>query len=69
VQNVIALIVTPDGLPMSYEVLSGNTADNTTLSAFLQKIETTHGKADRIWVMDLGISTKETEKKRSIVSC
>lgn len=60
VQIVIALIVTPDGLPLSYEVLSGNTADNTTLSDFLENIETTYGKADRIWVMDRGIPTEET---------
>ena len=31
VQVVIALVVTPDGLPMAYEVLAGNTADGTTL--------------------------------------
>ena len=52
VQVVIALIVTPDGLPIAYEVLPGNTADRTTLREFLQKIETQYGKAQRIWVMD-----------------
>src|SRR5918995_602875 len=31
VQVVIALVVTPDGLPLAYEVLSGNTSDKTTL--------------------------------------
>ena len=59
VQVVIALIVTPEGFPLAYEVLPGNTADNTTLRAFLQKIETQYGKADRIWVMDRGIPTEE----------
>src|SRR5262249_20498569 len=58
-QVVIALIVTPEGFPLAYEVLPGNTADNTTLRAFLQKIETQYGKADRIWVMDRGIPTEE----------
>ena len=57
VQVVIALIVTPDGFPLAYEVLPGNTADNTTLRGFLHKIETQYGKAERIWVMDRGIPT------------
>ena len=35
VQVVIALIVTPEGFPLSYEVLAGNTADTTTLRDFL----------------------------------
>ena len=60
VQVVIALIVTPQGFPLTYEVLSGNTADKTTLKTFLQKIETQYGKARRIWVMDRGIPTEET---------
>jgi len=58
VQVVIALIVTPDGFPLAYEVLPGNTADNTTLRSFLGKIETQYGKAQRIWVMDRGIPTE-----------
>ena len=56
---MIALIVTPEGFPLAYEVLPGNTADNTTLRGFLQKIETQYGKAQRIWVMDRGIPTEE----------
>lgn len=59
VQVVIALIVTPQGFPLAYEVLAGNTADNTTLRAFLQKIEAQYGKAQRIWLMDRGIPTEE----------
>jgi hypothetical protein len=55
VQVVIALIVTPDGFPLAYEVLPGNTSDSTTLRGFLQKIEEQYGKAERIWVMDRGI--------------
>jgi len=60
VQVVIALIVTPDGFPIAYEVLAGNTTDKTTLADFLKKIETQYGKADRIWIMDRGIPTEET---------
>ena len=59
VQVVIALIVTPDGFPIAYEVLPGNSADNTTLREFLRKIETQYGKAQRIWVMDRGIPTEK----------
>lgn len=59
VQVVIALIVTPEGFPLAYEVLPGNTADCTTLRTFLRKIEAQYGKADRIWVMDRGIPTEE----------
>jgi hypothetical protein len=39
VQVVIALIVTPEGFPLAYEVMPGNTADNTTLEDFLARIE------------------------------
>ena len=59
VQVVIALIVTPEGYPLAYEVLPGNTADKTTLKDFLAKIEDQYGKADRVWVMDRGIPTEE----------
>ena len=59
VQVVIALIVTPEGFPLAYEVLPGNTSDKATLRRFLQKIETQYGKAERIWVMDRGIPTEE----------
>ena len=63
VQVVIALIVTPDGFPIAYEVLPGNTADKTTLRQFLHKIETQYGKAERVWVMDRGIPTEEVLKE------
>jgi len=58
VQVVIALIVTPDGLPLAYEVMPGNTSDKTTLRDFLARIEAQYGKADRTWVMDRGIPTE-----------
>ena len=52
--------MTPDGFPLAYEVLPGNTSDKTTLRDFLSKIEAQYGKAERIWVMDRGIPTEET---------
>jgi len=59
-QVVVALIVTPEGFPLGYDVLPGNTLDKTTLRFFLDKIETMYGKARRVWVMDRGIPTEET---------
>lgn len=59
VQVVIALVITPEGFPLAYEVMAGNTSDKTTLKAFLQKIESQYGKAHRIWVMDRGIPTED----------
>jgi transposase len=59
VQVVIALIVTPDGFPLAYEVMPGNTADKTTLRDFIQRIEAQYGKVGRTWVMDRGIPTEE----------
>jgi transposase len=59
VQVVIALIVTPEGFPLAYEVLAGHTSDKTTLAQFLKKIEEQYGKAERIWVMDRGIPTEK----------
>ena len=60
VQVVIALVITPEGLPLAYEILSGNTSDKTTLRDFLGRIERQYGKARRIWLMDRGIPTEET---------
>src|SRR5215467_8658252 len=62
-QLVIALVVTPDGFPLAYEVLNGNTADCSTLRGFLAKIETTYGKARRVWVMDRGIPSEAVLKE------
>ena len=58
VQVVIALIVTPEGFPLTYEVMPGNTSDKTTLGDFLRRIELQYGKAGRTWVMDRGIPTE-----------
>jgi hypothetical protein len=67
VQVVIALVVTPDGFPLCYEVMAGNTSDRTTLRQFLKKIEDQYVKARRVWIMDRGIPTEEvlTEMRQS----
>lgn len=58
-QVVIALVITPEGLPLAYEVMEGNTSDRVTLRGFLAKIEAQYGRARRVWVMDRGIPTEE----------
>jgi len=58
-QVVIALVITPEGFPLAYEVLEGNTSERTTLRDFLKRIESNYGKARRVWVMDRGIPTEE----------
>jgi transposase len=63
VQVIIALVVTPEGLPLAYEVMGGNTSEKTTLKAFLEKIEQQYGRAKRTWVMDRGIPTEEVLKE------
>lgn len=60
VQVVIALVVTPEGFPLAYEVLPGNTRDSSTLDDFIKHIERRYGKARRTWLMDRGIPTEQT---------
>ncbi len=60
VQIVIALIITPEGLPIGYEVMRGNTSDKTTLGDMLAKISKRYGKEQRTWIMDRGIPTEQT---------
>jgi transposase len=62
-QVVIALVMTPSGLPLAYEVLAGNTSDKTTLKSFLDKIEAQYGKARRVWLMDRGVPSEAILKE------
>jgi hypothetical protein len=59
-QIVLAVVLTPEGFPLAYEIMPGNTSDKATLTLFLQKIEAQYGKANRIWIMDRGIPTEDT---------
>lgn len=52
VQVVVALVVTPEGLPLAYEMFPGNTTDKTTLHGMIDTIRSRSGSAERIWVMD-----------------
>ena len=60
VQVVIAMVVTPEGLPLAYEMMPGNTTDKTTLSAMIALLKKRHGDLGRIWVMDRGIPTEDS---------
>jgi transposase len=55
----IGLVVTPEGLPVGYEVFAGNTADVTTVEEMVEMMESKYGQAARIWVMDRGMVSEE----------
>jgi len=58
-QLVLALIVTPEGFPLTYEVFPGNRLDRATLRDILDTIEQKFGKARRLWVFDRGIVSED----------
>ena len=58
-QLVIALVVTAEGFPLTYEIFPGNTIDVTTLQDIVTKVEAKHGRARRVWVFDRGLTSEE----------
>ena len=54
-QVCIGLVVSPEGLPLAYEVFAGNRSDVTTVQEIVTMMESKYGKAKRIWVMDRGM--------------
>jgi hypothetical protein len=58
-QVVLALVVTPEGFPVGYEIMDGNILDKQTLPAMVKKIAALYGPAQRVWLMDRGIPTEE----------
>lgn len=62
-QLVLALVVTPEGFPLSYELFGGNRADVTTLDEMVESVERKHGQARRVWVFDRGIVSEENLQK------
>lgn len=54
-QVCIGLVVTPEGLPLSFEVFAGNRADVTTVEDIVRAMENKYGVAQRVWVMDRGM--------------
>ena len=59
-QVVVALVLTPDGFPLAYEVMPGNTSDKGTQMDFIQKLEAKYGKLNNLWLMDRGVPTEDT---------
>jgi len=55
----IGLVVTPEGLPIGYEIFAGNTADVTTVEDMVRLMEEKYGQAQRIWVLDRGMISEE----------
>ena len=53
-QVCFGLVVTPEGLPLAYEVFAGNRADVTTVEEIVEAMEKKYGMAQRIWVLDRG---------------
>ena len=58
-QVILALVVTSEGLPLTYQVFPGNTHDATTLRQIIDTIEEQYGRSDRIWVFDRGLGSQE----------
>lgn len=54
-QVCIGLVCTPEGLPLSYEVFSGNRVDVTTVEDIVKMMEEKYGAAERVWVVDRGM--------------
>ena len=59
-QVVIALVLTPDGFPLAYEVMPGNTGDKETQMPFIRKLEAKYGKIGNLWLMDRGVPSENT---------
>jgi transposase len=55
----IGLIVTPEGLPVAFEVFAGNTADKATVEDMVEMMEAKYGQPKRIWVLDRGMVSEE----------
>ena len=58
-QVCIGLVVTPEGLPLAYEVFAGNRADVTTVEDIVDLMESKYGRAERIWAMDRGMVSED----------
>lgn len=58
-QVCIALVVTPEGLPLAYEVFDGNRTDVTTVEEIVEMMRAKYGHERRTWVMDRGMVSEE----------
>jgi transposase len=58
-QVCIALVVTRGGMPLGYEIFAGNRTDVTTVEEIVESMEARYGVANRVWVMDRGMTSAE----------
>jgi len=58
-QVCIGLVVTPEGIPLGYEVFPGNRNDAKTVEEIVVAMERKYGRARRVWVMDRGMVSEE----------
>ena len=58
-QVCIAMVVTREGMPLGYEVFAGNRTDVTTVEEIVETMEKRYGIAQRVWVMDRGMSSAD----------
>ena len=58
-QVCIGLVVTPEGLPLAYEVFDGNRADVTTVEEIVETMRAKYGHERRVWVMDRGMVSED----------
>lgn len=58
-QVCIALVVTREGIPLGYEVFDGNRVDVTTVEEIVGTMEDRYGRAQRVWVMDRGMTSAD----------
>ena len=59
VQVCIGLVVTPEGLPLGYEIFDGNRADVTTVEDIIEAMRAKYGHERRVWVMDRGMVSED----------
>ena len=59
VQVCIGLVVTPEGLPLAYEVFDGNRTDVTTVEEIVETMREKYGHERRVWVMDRGMVSED----------
>ncbi len=58
-QVCIALVVTPEGLPLAYEIFDGNRTDVTTVEEIVEMMRGKYGHERRTWVMDRGMVSED----------
>ena len=66
---MVALVLTPDGFPLAYEVMPGNTSDKETQMPFIRRLEERYGKIGSLWLMDRGVPSEKTLKEMREGGC